>query len=104
MYKKLLLAAALVALVSPATASNSAWINKTVRVGYAGALVTGKIIHSQGCLYVKFDRPAPGGITMVRVADLIESLQARSANNWVPQNLQAIRKIEPAACFAAANG
>jgi uncharacterized protein (DUF697 family) len=98
------LTTAVIAVSMSAFASSGTWINQTVRAGYGGTVFTGKIVRSQGCLYVKFDRPATGGIVLARIADAIDSIELRVATQWVAQDLSVIRKSEHANCFAAANG
>lgn len=104
MNARMSIAAALLVMSVPALAADSAWSGKTVRASYAGQMVTGKVIRSMGCLYVKFDRAQEGGVVMARIADSITSLQVRSGNRWLAQDLEAIRKAEPADCLAEANG
>lgn len=104
MNKQTWLAIAVAALSMPALAGHGAWLDKSVQVRYGGKLVTGKTVRSMGCLYVKFDQPQAGGVTMARIADSVESLQLRTGNGWVPQDLLAIRRSEAAECLAEANG
>lgn len=94
----------LIAFALPVLAAQDAWVGKIVKANYAGQQVPGRIIHSMGCLYVKFDRPQAGGIVMARIADSIEGLQVQRGQQWVPLNLQIVTKGERADCFAEANG
>lgn len=101
-----LVAAAMIALAAPATAENAAWVHQPVRVrigGDNGAAITGRTRTLDGCLYVQLDRPAAGGITLVRM-DQVTSLQVLDGAAWVARAVKPVLAQEPAHCLAEANG
>lgn len=106
MHTRVLAAAALLTLITPALAGNAHWEHQAVRVqlGAASAeAITGRTRTLDGCLYVQLDRAAPGGITLVRM-DQVTRLQVRDGTTWIARDLKALLAREPAHCSAEANG
>lgn len=104
--RKALVAAVLSTLAAPAIGANAAWVHQPVRVQIGGdkvAAITGRTRTLDGCLYVQLDRPAAGGITLVRM-DQVISLQVLDGAAWVARAVKPLLLKEPAHCSAEANG
>lgn len=57
----------------------------------------GTVTKANGCTMIKFDRPAPGGYTMISMV-VVKRLQRAQAGGWVDVPLAPVLAADPARC------
>ncbi len=101
---RILAGAMLCTLAGAAAAGNDDWVGRVVRVEFGAdhALIGGKAMRTDGCLYVLLDAPRDG-ISLVRM-DQVNRLLVRGGAAWAAQDVRSVLAREPAHCHAEANG